>query len=259
MDLQAGLSSDERQELIFRIIKEQKRIRLTQISKSFGISIATARRDLENLAKENKVERVHGGAILTRKAPPEMAVQQRQIEQAEEKQRIGRETAQMISEGETVLISNGTTPLEVAKNLVDRENLTVITNSLPVLCLLANNPKISVICLGGQFRNKEAAFIGHITEGNLEEVHADKVIIGTRSLSLVSGLTADYLSEVMTDRAILRISSEVIVVADYTKFDRVSTASVAPLSAIQTVVTDDKASPEFVDGLRARGIRVVIV
>jgi DeoR family transcriptional regulator, aga operon transcriptional repressor len=258
MDQINGLSSIERQEIIFRTIKEQKRIRLEDISKSFGISTATARRDLDVLAEQGKVQRVHGGAIISRKAPPEMAVTLRQVEQADEKQRIGLAAAQMIADGETVFISSGTTALEVAKHLVDRSSLTIITNSLPVLNLFNSNRNIYVICLGGNFRHSEASYIGHLTEKNLEEVRADKVIFGIRALSLEEGLTNDYMNETTTDRMILKVGREVIIVADHTKFDRISTSYVAPLSAIHTVVTDNQTPPEFLEGLQAKGIRVVV-
>jgi DeoR/GlpR family transcriptional regulator of sugar metabolism len=258
MEPTIGLNAIERQEIIFGMLKEQKRIRLADISAAFGVSTATARRDLDVLESQGKLQRVHGGAILSRKAPPEMAVTLRQLEQAEEKQRIGRAAAQMIGDGETVFISSGTTALEVARQLVERRSLTVITNSLPVLNLFNTNPNIAVICLGGNFRHSEASYIGHLTEKNLEEVRAEKVIFGIRALSLEDGLTNDYMAETTTDRNILKIGREVIIVADHTKFDRVSTAFVAPLSAIHTVVTDDQTSPEILEGLRAKGIRVVV-
>ena len=222
------------------------------------MSIATARRDLETLAEQGKAQRVHGGAILTRKAPPELEVHQRQSEQSAEKSRIGLAVAEMVQDGETVFISSGTTALEVAKNLANRQNLTVITNSLPVLVTLANNPQISVICLGGQLRHSEASYIGHLTELNLEEIRADKVIFGIRALHLDDGLTNDYLAETMVDRKILKIGREVIIVADHTKLDRISTAFVATISAMNTLVTDTKAPPSFVQGLRDRGIKVVL-
>jgi DeoR family transcriptional regulator, aga operon transcriptional repressor len=258
MEQMTGLSSIERQELIFRTLKEQKRINLTEISEVFGISTATARRDLDMLAEQGKAQRVHGGAILSRKAPPEMAVTQRQVEQAEDKQRIGLAAAQMIADGETVFISSGTTALEVAKRLTDRQSLTVITNSLPVLNTFSSNPNISVICLGGNFRHSEASYIGHLTEGNLEEVRADKVIFGIRGISLEEGLTNDYMPETSTDRMILKTGREIIIVADHTKFDRVSTVFVAPLTSIHTIVTDKTTPHEFLDGLRTKGIRVVV-
>jgi DeoR/GlpR family transcriptional regulator of sugar metabolism len=92
--------------------------------------------------------------------------------------------------------------LEAAKNLRERKNLTVITNSLPVLNALAGIKEITVVSLGGQLRESELSFIGHITEQALAEVRVDKVIMGARGLSLEHGLTNDYLQETLTDRAI---------------------------------------------------------
>jgi DeoR/GlpR family transcriptional regulator of sugar metabolism len=92
----------------------------------------------------------------------------------------------------------------------------------------------------------------------LTEVRADKVVFGTRALSLEHGLTNDYLPETLTDRAILGMGGQVIIVADYSKFGRVSTAFLAPLSAMHTLVTDSKAPPEYLSALSKQGIRVLV-
>jgi DeoR/GlpR family transcriptional regulator of sugar metabolism len=101
------------------------------------------------------------------------------------------------------------------------------------------------------------SLIGHITEPALAEVRADKVILGIRALDVEHGLTNDYLPETMTDRAILKIGRQVIVVADHTKCGRVAPAFVAPLSVMTTFVTDSATPPEFVAALAERGVRVL--
>jgi DeoR/GlpR family transcriptional regulator of sugar metabolism len=101
--------------------------------------------------------------------------------------------------------------------------------------------------------------IGHLTEQALAEVHAHKIILGIRALDIEHGLTNDYLPETMTDRAILARGGEVIIVADHTKCGRVSTAFVAPITAMQTLVTDTKAPSDFVAALTSRGIKVLVV
>jgi len=148
--------------------------------------------------------------------------------------------------------------LEVARNLRNHRNLTVITNSLPVLNLLSGLKEITVISLGGMLRESELSFIGHITEQALTEVRADKVIIGTRGLSLEHGLTNDYLQETLTDRAIMKIGSEVIIVADHTKVNRVATALLAPLDCMQVFVTDSKVDQKFIQALKKQGIQVIV-
>jgi DeoR/GlpR family transcriptional regulator of sugar metabolism len=146
----------------------------------------------------------------------------------------------------------------VAKNLRDRKNLTVITNSLPVLNVLAGMKEITVISLGGQLRDSELSFIGHITEQALAEIRVDKVVMGTRGISLEHGLTNDYLQETLTDRAILKIGREVIIVADHTKVNRVSTVLLAPLDAVHTFVTNEQADKKFVQALKKQNIKVIV-
>jgi len=258
MSSSSPLSSIERQNQILHLLARFSRITIIQICEAFSVSQATARRDLEALASRGKVQRVHGGAIPIRQAHPEPPILVRSSEQQEEKRRIGRLAASLIEDGEAVFLGSSTTVLEVAKNLRERRNLTVLTNSLLVINTLAGLPEITLVSLGGVLRNSELSFIGHITEGSLAEVRADKVVFGTRALSLEHGLTNDYLPETLTDRAILAMGGQVIIVADYSKFGRVSTAFLAPLSAMHTLVTDSQAPAGFLSALEQIGIRTMV-
>ena len=248
----------ERQNSILDLLHQQQRITVAEICQRFSVSKATARRDLENLAQEGKLQRVHGGAITLRQAPPQSPILLREREQWEEKMRIGRAAADLVQNGDTVFLGSGTTVLDVARNLHQHIELTVISNSLPVINMLARLPNVTVIALGGQVRDSELSFIGYLTEQALGEINADLVILGIRAISLTNGLSNDYLPETMTDRAILRAGRKVVIVADHTKCGMVSTAVVAPLSSIQTLVTDDKTDHAFVASLREQGIEVIV-
>ena len=248
----------ERQKQILSLLTKQGRLSVAEIVEQFSVSEATARRDLESLASDGKVQRVHGGAIAVEAAPPELPILERESEQADEKARIGLAAANLVSDNETVFLGSGTTVLETAKHLRDRKNLTVITNSLPVLNALAGLKEVTVISLGGMLRDSELSFIGHITELALTEVRVDKVIVGTRGVSLEHGLTNDYLQETLTDRAILKIGREVIIVADFTKVNRVATALLAPLDSMQTFITDSKADKKFIQELKKLKINVIV-
>ena len=248
----------ERQKQILSLLTRQGRLSVNEIVAQFSISVATARRDLETLAGQGKVRRVHGGVIAVEAAPPELPILERESEQADEKARIGLAAANLVSDNETVFLGSGTTVLETAKHLRDRKNLTVITNSLPVLNALAGLKEVTVISLGGMLRDSELSFIGHITELALTEVRVDKVIVGTRGVSLEHGLTNDYLQETLTDRAILKIGREVIIVADFTKVNRVATALLAPLDSMQTFITDSKADKKFIQELKKLKINVIV-
>jgi len=248
----------ERQRQILSLLSQQRRLSVSEIVAQFSISAATARRDLETLASQGKAQRVHGGVIALEQAPPELPILERENEQADEKTRIGRVAASLVRNHETIFLGSGTTVLEIARHVRDHKNLTVITNSLPVLNILVGNKEITVVSLGGMLRESELSFIGHITEQALSEVRVDKVFMGTRGVSLEHGLTNDYLQETLTDRAILKIGREVIIVADHTKVNRVATVLLAPLNSLHTFVTDSKADRKFVQALKKQGINVMV-
>lgn len=251
------IPTPERQKQILFLLSQQGRLSVAEIVAQFSISEATARRDLETLASQGKAQRVHGGVLAVEKAPPELPILEREREQSEEKILIGRAAAKLVKDNETLFLGSGTTVLEIARNLREHKNLTVITNSLPVLNILAGIQEITVVSLGGMLRDSELSFIGHITEQALVEVRADKVFMGTRGVSLEHGLTNDYLQETLTDRAILKSGREVIIVADHTKVNRVATVLLAPLRSMHTFVTDSKADKKFIQALKRQGIQVV--
>jgi DeoR/GlpR family transcriptional regulator of sugar metabolism len=255
-----ALSSVERQSQIERFIQQMERVSVEQLCETFDISLATARRDLDALAKDGKIQRIHGGAIALVSAPPEPPLSLRSAEQSDEKRRIGKAGAALVEDGDTVFLGSGTTVLEVAYNLRRRgTDITVITNSLLAINALAGIPSIQLISLGGVLRQSEMSFIGQFTEQALSQLRADKVFIGIHAIDVKNGLTNEHLPETQTDRSILNIGRQVIVVADHTKCGRVSTTLVAPLNAIHTFVTDDLAPPEFLADVAALGIQVLAV
>ncbi len=252
-------SFEERQNKIVTLLRSKGRLSVADIVEQFQVSEATARRDLELLAEQGRVQRVYGGALPVSLALPEQPILLREQEQTLEKQRIGEAAAALVKAGETLFLGSGSTVLEVARKLPGEHNLTVITNSLPVLNELAGHPEITLVAMGGMMRSSELSFIGHITEQALTEVRVEKVFIGIHAISLEHGLTNDYLAETMTDRAIIKAGREVIVVADHTKVNTVATAFLAPVASIHRLVTDLATPPEFVAGLREAGITVHVV
>ena len=223
-----------------------------------GVSEATVRRDLDRLQQQGWLQRTHGGAVLVARAAPEPPVLHRTGENADEKRRIGKAAAALIQDGDTVFIGSGTATLEVAKHLVGRERITVITNAFTVTNTLAQEEGITVLSTGGFVRSSELSFIGYIAEQALQELRPQKVIMGIRAISLTDRLTNDYVPEVSTDRVIIRSAPEVILVADYSKFGKVSTAFVAPVTAIHKIVTDSRTPSEILGQLRRMGIEVIV-
>jgi DeoR/GlpR family transcriptional regulator of sugar metabolism len=248
----------KRQAQILELLKNQRNIKISDLSEYLGASQATIRRDFDELAQSGLIVRIHGSAVLAKLNPPEPPVIQRVQDNLLEKQRIGRTAAQLIQEGESIFIGSGTTTMEVARNLCGRSNLTVITNAETVTSILAKEEGITLVSTGGLFRHSEQSFLGHITVQSLQDLRPQKVIMGIRCISVKYGLTSDYLPEVDTDRAIFRSGSELILVADHTKFEEVSPAFVAPIEVINTLVTDDLTPIETITELRDIGIKVIV-
>jgi len=252
-----ALLSTKRQQQILRFIQDNQQATVAELSRLFDVSETTIRRDLDRLESMGNIQRTHGGALANERAAPEPPVLHRIAENAEEKAKIGRAAADLVQDGETIFLGSGTTTLEVARCLDTRDGLTVITNALSIVNVFAEKPSITMIVLGGLFRHSELSVIGHIAEQTLQELRADKIIMGIRAISLHDGLTNDYLPETMTDRAIINLTREVIVVADHTKFGRVSTSLVAPISSVDVIVTDTGAPPDQIKAIRNAGVRVI--
>jgi len=248
----------ERLDLILKYVENNQQAGIGEISQTFDVSIATARRDLDELSRQGKLQRVHGGALVIQKSPPELPIFQRLGEQPEEKAQIGAVAAGLILDGETIFLGSGTTTLEITKHLEPFQHLTVYTNSLMVVNKLANNPHINLMLLGGQYRMNEYVFYGYLVERALSELFVDKVFIGFRAISIEKGFSNNFFPELTTDRAILRAGKEIIVLADHTKFNRISSTLVAPLTTAHKIISDNLTPEEFISKIREKGIEVII-
>ncbi len=243
---------------ILQTLELEGSMRVADLSQKLSVSEATIRRDLDLLHAEEKITRVHGGAVLKERQTFEPPVQKRIIQNEREKKSIAKTTAELIGTSEAVFLGSGTTTMEIAHYLVDREDISVVTNSLLVAQIMATCGSSNLIFLGGFLRSGELSFIGHITEQALDEVRVDKIILGIPAIDIKAGLTNDYLPEVMTDRAILNMDAELLIVADHTKFGKIASAYIAPISRISTLVTDNRTNPAILDEMRRMNINVII-
>jgi DeoR/GlpR family transcriptional regulator of sugar metabolism len=254
-----SLARVERLEQVRSFIELRQRASIGELADQFQVSPVTVRRVVKELAGRGDIRAIRGGAVAARRAPRELPVRQRAAEQSELKALIGQAATALVGDGETVFLGSGTTVHEVAKNLTGRSGLTVLTNSLLVIDTLIDSPDVSVVALGGELRRSELSLIGHIAEHVLHDLRATTVIMGIHAIHPELGLTNDYLPETMTDRAILGLGARVVVVADHTKCGRVSAAFVAPVTAIDSLVTDAGAPEAFVAALRDQGVTVLTV
>lgn len=249
---------DERKHQILEILKEDRQVAVAGLSERFDVSEVTVRRDLRELERNGFLRRVHGGAVAVDRIPPEPPVVQRMRDDWACKEAIGEAAAELVADGDAVFLGSGSTTAYVARNLIDRHSVTVITNALTVADELAMAEDVTLVMTGGVLRPSEMSLIGHIAESALTDLRADKVIIGMRAISVNEGMTHDYLPEVVTDRAIIQMAEHLVVVADHTKFGRVAPAFVAPVSRIASLVTDSDTDPDILAQLKALGVDVIV-
>jgi len=249
----------ERQNRIRQLVEQRGSATVPEMSAQFEVSKATIRRDLEELDGQGWLQRTHGGAVRLESATKESPMVQRIDEQLVEKRRIGEAAAGLIQDRETIFLGSGTTVLEIARHLPGGIRLTVITNSLPIVNELAEKPGIELIVIGGMLRQSELSMVGHVAEQAVHEFRADRVFMGMYAIDARHGFTNDYLPETMTDRAILTIARQVIVVADHSKFGRVSSALVGPVTIAQIIITDCEIPEAWVAELVDLGVEMKVV
>ena len=252
-----SVTNEQRRTAIREYLLRNGSAEVSALSQHFNASEATIRRDILVLLKENGFTRVRGGiGVDDTRAEPSLA--QRSYMQADNKRRIGKKAAELVHDGEAIFLGSGSTALEVAKNLTTRRNLTVITNSLPVITALVDSPGVNLVVAGGALRRPELSFIGHIVEKALSELRADKVIIGIQGVHPEGGLTNEYLPEAVVDRVLVAFAPQLIIVADSSKVGKIKASAVGRIEAIGTLVTDSAIDPGILKDLQRRNIAVML-
>ncbi len=255
------IQSERRRQIVEQIHREGQ-ASVTDLCQQFDVSEMTIRRDLRELDREGLLRRVHGGAISNLGRSYEPPYRVRSTRQMETKQAIGRAAADLILDGDSIALDVGTTTLEIARNLSSRHNLTIITPSLPIaneiVARQSLTSNVRLILTGGIVRAGELSMIGSIAQETYARLHVDKAFIGIGGLSLENGLTEYNLEDSLVKRVLIDNAHQRIVVADSSKLERTTFASVAPLSCVDVLITDHDAPSGLVAALRDRGIQVMI-
>jgi DeoR family transcriptional regulator of aga operon len=229
-----------------------------ELCAEFDISVSTVRRDLIELEQRGFISRVHGGAIPVEKSH-ELPILQRSLQQAEEKRLIGQAAAEWVQDGDTILITGGTTTDSMLPYLASKGNLTVITNSISCAYSLTQHPHIAVVMLGGWLRHAGFSVHGPLTESGIRDLHPTKIFHGIFGISAETGLSGSDLQEVQTDRFLITVAPQLIVLADHTKFNRTGSVRLAPIEAVSYVITDVNSPEEEIVALKKKGVKVIQV
>ena len=247
----------ERRQAILLALKEGGRLSVAELSDRFDVSEVTIRSDLQALGQQNLLLRSRGGA-LSMGLSPELAFDVRQQLQAEQKHRIGRAAARLVSAGDTIALDASTTALAILPYINRLSQLTLVTNSLRVAMSLLNAPQIYVILPGGYLRRDSISLVSQ-PESLLEDLHFRIGFFGAWGVTPEQGLTDVNLEEVRTKRRMVERCQKVVGVFDARKWGQVAAATFAPLDRVHLIITDDGAPAELVEQIRARGVEVWVV
>jgi DeoR family transcriptional regulator of aga operon len=248
----------ERFNLILQELSAGGSVAVAELVERLGVSAATVRRDLETLEQQRLLTRTHGGAVA-HGVSYELPLRYKSARHQDEKGRIARAAAERVADGAAIGLTGGTTTTEVARAIVDREHLTVVTNALNIASELAVRPNLKLVVTGGYARAESYELVGPLAERSLAGLNLDVVFLGVDGVSAEAGLTTHHEVEAHTDLALIERARRVVVVADSSKLGRVAFARICPLERVDELLTDRGADPGAIAELREEGVAVSTV
>jgi len=268
-----------REERLWRITEQltnEHKVQCEQLAHEFELTLASIRLDLAELERRGIAKKVYGGAVLVeRRTLPSLKknidnqngaqdlietlfAERFQVQRAE-KEAIGRAAANLVHDGETIMIDGGTTTYQVCRNLVDKHNLSIISCAYyNVWQELASRPNLQVFLTGGFLRAETLSLVGEVAENMLQGFRAVKSILGMDAISLENGFTTLNFLEAGVKKHMIEYSQELIVVADHTKFGKICPIPVAPLNKASKIVTDSGTPVQVIEALEGLGLEVII-
>jgi DeoR family transcriptional regulator, glycerol-3-phosphate regulon repressor len=251
-------SNSDRQDDILALARLQGRVLVDDLAMRMEVTPQTIRKDLNDLCERGLMARVHGGAVVT-SGVSNLAYEARRLVASAEKQAIGLATATRIPNRASLFINIGTTTEQVAKALIDHDDLLVVTNNLNVATLLYPNPRIEVIIAGGPVRQLDGAVVGEAVVQFFAQFKVDFAIIGVSAIDPDGTLLDFDYSEVRVSRAMIENARQVILVSDRLKFERKAPVRLGHLADIDLFVTDELPGPEMGRLCRERDVDVLEV
>lgn len=242
-----NLLAEQRRALILDEVRRRGGVRVNELTRRLNVSDMTVRRDLDALARQGVVEKVHGGAVpVMGTSSHEPGFEAKSALELGAKEDIARTASRMVAPGSAIALSGGTTTFALAEQLLDVPDLTVVTNSVRVADVFhtaghaggESRPGAATVVLTGGVRTPSDALVGPVADQAIRSLHFDVLFLGVHGISVEAGLSTPNLAEAETNRRLMRSARRVVVVADHTKWGTVGLSSFARLDEVDTLVTD---------------------
>src|SRR3954453_1806554 len=250
----------QRHKLIVEELRRHGAVRVSELTGLLAVSEMTVRRDLDALAADGLLEKVHGGATLRgRLSADGPGVEGKAARQLREKEAIAREAARLVEPGQSIGLTAGTTTWRLAHHLVDVPELTVVTNSIQVANIFHREPRPGVtVVLTGGVRTPSDALVGPVAGDAIRALHLDLLFIGVHGVSSDAGLTTPNLLEAETDRVFVAASARRVVVANHTKWKVLGLSRIAGLDEVHVFASDEGLAPDARAAIEEHAERVLI-
>ena len=255
---QASLFAEERQQAILEGLRHQGKVTVEELRRRFKVSPPTIRTDLTRLEEQGLLRRTHGGAIAIGNTLYEPPFAERAVLRHEEKRAIALAAISLVHEDETILLDAGTTCYEIATLLREFKRLTVITNSLAIAQTLTENDGIAVVLIGGNLQPRRRATLGPLAAQFLDPIHCDRAFIGMSGVHPTAGFSVIDFDAAQLKNKMITQSRQSVAVADSSKIGQIAFASVAPLAAVNLLITDSGILAEDRLVLEELGLRLHI-
>lgn len=249
-----------RTEKIFERVQAAKLVKLSELSSEFGVSMPTIRKDIDELQKHGRVERVHGNVRLV--TPPSgqsrpVVDRANILPTSHEKALIGQKAASLIRNGDSVILDCGATATELAKNLLDRQHLRVVTNALNIAIMLGAEPTNRIMLTGGEFKPETIAVSGEKASTFFEGMFVDKLFLAAGGVSKESGISYPDFIDLHVKRAMIDAAKTVYLLADSKKFGKREFAAFGAMDRIDYLVTDEGLTADFANWLAGNGTQII--
>lgn len=247
----------ERQEKILEYINEKKRVRISELCELFNVSVVTIRNDLYELAEKNLIVKTHGGAISVEdRLNLEIPCVTKYKKNYEAKRKIAQIAVSLINDKDVIILDSGSTTLEIAKE-IGNKNVTVITNDMQIGLILAANKNVTLIMTGGTAMKSVYTLIGEETKNFLERIVVNKCFLGCDAFHVEYGITNRTLEEVAVKKAMMKSSKKIIVCSDSSKFGQKVFAKICDTSDIDILITE-KISKKDLEYLNNLNVKVLL-
>ncbi|MFF2503393.1 DeoR/GlpR family DNA-binding transcription regulator [Streptomyces sp. NPDC058067] len=259
------MSRDARWKSLLELLVERGRLDVEEAATDLGVSAATIRRDFDQLAEQQMLVRTRGGAVV-HGVSYELPLRYKTARNASEKERIAKAVAELITPGEAVGLTGGTTTTEVARALAVRPDLasgspalTIVTNALNIANELAVRPQFKIVVTGGVARPQSYELIGPLADGVLSQITIDTAVLGVVGFDVAHGAAAHDEAEAAINRLLCERAERVIVAADSSKLGQRAFARICATERIGTLVTDSAVDPGTVERFEEAGVKVLAV